>query len=93
MPAYRGQAGKSDACGPCAKAANEVITDFGAELAASAPAAAAPKPGRSPSASACAPYQDAIEAGHSRGRNARAIWQDLVDLYGFTAGYQSVRRC
>ena len=75
-----------------AKPAIKVITDFGAELAAKAPAAAEPKPGRSPSASACAPYQDAIEAGLSRGRNARAIWQDLVDLYGFTAGYQSVRR-
>jgi hypothetical protein len=83
-------AGDAGAAG--AKAANEVITDFGAELAASVPAAAAPKPSRSPSASACAPYQDAIEAGLSRGRNARAIWQDLVDLYGFTAGYQSVRR-
>jgi transposase len=81
-----------DAGATGAKAANEVITDFGAELAAKAPAAAEPTPGRSPSASACAPYQDAIEAGLSRGRNARAIWQDLADLYGFTAGYQSVRR-
>jgi len=69
-----------------------VITDFGAKLAARAPAAAEPKPGRSPSASACAPYRDAIEVGLSRGRNAMAIWQDLVDLCGFSAGYQSVRR-
>jgi hypothetical protein len=75
-----------------AKPAIEVITDFGAELAAHAPTAAEPKPGRSPSASACAPYREAIEVGLSRGRNAMAIWQDLVDRCGFTAGYQSVRR-
>jgi hypothetical protein len=48
---------------------------------------AEPKPGRSPSASACAPYLDTIEAGLSRGRNAMAIWQDLVDICGFNAGY------
>ena len=76
----------------CAKPANVVTTDFGAELATSAPTAAEPKPGRSPSASACAPYLDTIEAGLSRGRNAMAIWQDLVDVCGFNAGYQSVRR-
>jgi transposase len=76
----------------CAKPANVVTTDFGAELAASAPTAPEPKPGRSPSASACAPYRDTIEVGLSRGRNAMAIWQDLVDVCGFNAGYQSVRR-
>jgi len=51
-----------------------------------------PKPGRSPSASVCEPYVEAIEAGLSKGRNAKAIWQDLVDVYGFTGGYQSVKR-
>ena len=75
---------------PPAKPANEVITDFGAELAAS-PAAPEPQPDRSPSASACAPYREAVELGLSRGRNAMAIWQDLVDTCGFAAGYQSVR--
>jgi hypothetical protein len=30
--------------------------------------------------------------GLSRGRNARAIWQDLVDDYGFTGRYNSVKR-
>ena len=30
--------------------------------------------------------------GLSRGRNAKAIWQDLVDSYGFTGAYQSVKR-
>jgi transposase len=75
-----------------AKPAIGVITDFGAELAAVAPTATEPTPGRSPSAGACAPYRDAIEVGLAKGRNAMGIWQDLVDFGGFTAGYQSVRR-
>jgi len=54
--------------------------------------AAEPKSSRSPSASACEPYGEAIEVGLSRGRNAKAIWQDLVDTYGFTGAYQSVKR-
>ena len=54
-----------------AKPANEVITDFGAELAVGA---SEPQPDRSPSASACVPYREAIELGLSRGRNAMAIW-------------------
>jgi hypothetical protein len=33
-----------------------------------------------------------IELGLSQGRNAMAIWQNLVDGHGFTAGYQSVKR-
>ena len=44
------------------------------------------------SASACAPYRELIEQGLARGRNAMAIWQDLVSDHGFVAGYQSVRR-
>jgi transposase len=75
-----------------AKPANEVITDFGAESAVGVTSATEPQPSHSPSASACAPYRDAIELGLSRGRNAMAIWQDLVDTYGFAGGYQSVRR-
>jgi len=47
---------------------------------------------RSPSASACEGYREAIEVGLSRGRNAMAIWQDLVDQYGFASSYQSVQR-
>jgi hypothetical protein len=42
-----------------AKPANEAITDFGAELIVSATAVLEPQPGRSPSASACAPYREA----------------------------------
>jgi len=55
---------------------NEVITDF----------AVGPGP------SACEPYREAIDLGLSRGRNARAIWQDLVSECGFASSYQSVQR-
>jgi transposase len=67
-----------------AKPAIEVTTDFGV----------APEEETAPpaSASACAIHRDAIELGLSRGRNAMAIWQDLVDARGFTGGYQSVKR-
>jgi transposase len=77
---------------PSAKPANEVITDFGAVLASPAALPDSPLPGRSPSASACEPYREMIKLGLSRGRNAMAIWQDLVDSCGFAGGYQSVRR-
>lgn len=67
-----------------ANPANEVTTDFGVELATPA--------GRSPSASACAVHREAIELALSQGRNATAIWQDLVDLHGFPGAYGSVKR-
>ncbi len=65
------------------KPANEVSTD---------PPAWPPRPGRAPQASACEPYHELIEAALDRGRNAVAIWQDLVDQHGFASGYASVRR-
>jgi len=74
-----------------AKPAKEVITDSGGELA-TATKQSEPQPTRSPSASACTAYRELIEVGLSRGRNAMAIWQELVDTCAFTAGYQSVRR-
>ena len=77
---------------PERKPAIEVITDSEQESAASTPLKGEAKPGRSPAASACVAHRDAIEIGLSRGRNAMAIWQDLVDTCGFAAGYQSVRR-
>jgi hypothetical protein len=49
-------------------------------------------PGRAPSASACEPYRELIAEALRRGRNAVAIWQDLVDDHGFSAKYASVRR-
>jgi hypothetical protein len=83
------------------KPANEVITDSEVitdlnpsqpdEVCALASAPVA-SPQRSPGASACDPYQEAIELGLSRGRNAVAIYQDLVDEYSFASSYQSVQR-
>ena len=49
-------------------------------------------PGRAPSASACEPFRELIEEALGRGRNAVAIWQDLVDDHGFQARYASVKR-
>jgi transposase len=59
-----------------------VSTDSGASLT----------PARAPSASACEPYREWIAEALGRGRNAMAIWQDLVDDHGFAARYASVRR-
>ena len=42
--------------------------------------------------STCEPYRDLIEVGLERGRNAMAIWQDLVTTYGFNHSYESVKR-
>jgi transposase len=49
-------------------------------------------PSRSPSSSACEPYREIIEAALAKGRNAMAIWQDLVDGHGFAGRYASVKR-
>src|SRR2546427_6447382 len=78
---------------------SEVITDLGPsqldEVGALFPErerGQAASPQRSPSASTCIAYREAIESGLSRGRNAMAIWQDLVSEYGFASSYQSVQR-
>jgi transposase len=60
----------------------EVSTDRGGAV----------RPGRAPSASACEPYRELIAEALVRGRNAMAIWQDLVDDHGFAGRYASVRR-
>ena len=62
----------------------EVSTD-------SPPSPLPPLPTRAPQASACEVHRDRIAAALKLGRNAMAIWQDLVDE-GFTARYASVRR-
>jgi transposase len=51
-----------------------------------------PSASRAPTASACEPYRELIEAALDRGRNAMAIWQDLVERYSFPGRYASVRR-
>jgi transposase len=75
----------------------EVSTDSPAKPAISAvgvstDSAPPSRPGRAPSASACEPYRELIIDAATRGRNAMAIWQDLVDDHGFPARYASVRR-
>jgi len=67
------------------KPAMEVTTDLG-------PSAVPVEESRQTSASICELYRETIQLGLSRGRNAMGIWQDLVDGYGFTGGYQSVKR-
>jgi len=76
-----------------AKPASQVSTDFGVgvpRLAGLPPWP--PEARRAPRASACEPYRELIELALGRGRNAMAIWQDLVDQHGFAARYASVRR-
>ena len=68
-----------------AKPAKEVTTDFGVAPAAEAPVSPS-------SAEHRAAHRDAIVLGLSRGRNAMAIWQNLVDTRGFQGGYQRVNR-
>lgn len=75
---------------PPAKPANGVTPDSGAPAAPVAEPE--PAPGRSPTASACEPYREIIEADLAKGRNAKAIWQDLVAVHGFSGAYQSVKR-
>jgi transposase len=75
----------------------EVSTDSGqakpaTRAAVSTDSAPSPRPGRAPSASASEPFRELITEALSRGRNAMAIWQDLVDDHGFAARYASVRR-
>jgi transposase len=44
------------------------------------------------STSSCEPYRAFIEEQLRGGRNATAIWQDLVDRHGFDGAYNSVKR-
>jgi transposase len=81
--ALRPPRGRRIAAKPASRA--EVTTDFGGVFE--------PKPPeRSPTASAGEAYREAIELGLARGRNAMAIYQDLVDGCGFAGSYQSVKR-
>jgi transposase len=78
---------------PSANPAKEVSTDPGVLLPGlSSPQSPPPGPGRAPAASACEPYRELIQVALDRGRDAMAIWRDLVDDHGFPAQYASVRR-
>src|SRR5437870_6040649 len=75
----------TDPEGPKPAITGEVSTDSG-------PPPWPPPPGRAPRASACEPFREVIAEALGRGRNAMAIWQDLVDDHGFRARYASVKR-
>jgi len=71
------------------KPANEVTTDLGGEIPQTPKVSPTDS---SATASACEPYRESIELGLDSGRNATAIWQDLVDQHGYSGGYQTVKR-
>jgi len=77
-----------------AKAASQVSTDSAPDPKAASPMSTdlAGPSGRSPQTSACEPYRELIEPEVRKGRDAMAIWQDLVDDHGFTHQYASVQR-
>jgi transposase len=84
-----------------AKPANEVTPDSGAKpakevtpdfIAPFSQKPAAPSDSSPPSASVCEAYRERIEQGLTRGRNGKAIWQDLVSDHGFAGDYQAVKR-
>lgn len=79
---------------PGAKAALEGIPDSAADSKAAIRVItdSDPPPTHNPSASACEPYRELIEQAVALGRDAMAIWQDLVDDYGFAHSHQSVGR-
>ena len=81
----RGRGRRREAPAKPAIVSEEVSTDSPARMWP-------PAPTRAPQASACEPHRDRIAAALKVGRNAMAIWQDLVDEAGFTGRYASVRR-
>src|SRR5215212_7878311 len=69
-----------------AKPAIQVTTDSGGTSPLTT------KPATSVTLSGCEPYRKFIQESLGRGRNATAIWQDLVTEYSFPHSYQSVKR-
>jgi len=74
-----------------AKPANEaeVITDF---IRPFSEKSSIPLPASTSSDSICEAFRETIELGLSRGRNAMAIWQDLVSDHSFNGAYNTVKR-
>ena len=71
-----------------------VATDCPTAAPGPAPQTPPPRPPTSVAAttSACEPHRAFIEAQLRLRRNAMAIYQDLVDQFGFTGAYNSVKR-
>ena len=74
---------------PESKPANNALSTLAPEVI---PDSGAGSPQQTTTASTSEPYRELIERGLEKGRNAKAIWQDLVDDHGFAGGYQSVKR-
>ncbi len=72
-----------------AKPANGVTTDSGAGNRVLDGLTIPPVPR---SLSSAEPYREIIEPALMRGRNAMAIWQDLVSDHGFGGSYEAVKR-
>jgi transposase len=66
-----------------------VTSDFVGPFSEKQGAPSDPSP---PSASVCEAHRELIEQDLARGRNGKAIWQDLVSDHGFAGGYQAVKR-
>ena len=76
-----------------AKPAIEATPDLGSKPAIEVtPDFFAPFLRKPPVPSSCEAYQELIEERLARGRNGKAIWQDLVSEHGFTGDYQAVKR-
>jgi transposase len=69
------------------KPANEVTPDFVGPFSEKQGSPRDPL-----SLSSCEPYRELIEQGLARGRNGKAIWQDLVSDQSFAGSYQTVKR-
>src|SRR5215813_10632914 len=76
----------NDQAGEVAKPAIGVTTDF------AVPKPPIKQPPATQTLSNCEPYREFIQESLGRGRNATAIYQDLVTDYGFAHSYQSVKR-
>lgn len=83
---------KYQALAPPEDSNSPMATGFSGAASASAPSAPAavtiPKHARS----ACEPHHDWIAGEVGKGRNAMAIYQDLVESHGFDHRYNSVKR-
>ena len=78
--------GANNQAAKVAKPAMQVTTDF------DAPKVPIKQQPATQTLSNCEPYREFIQESLGRGRNATAIYQDLVTDYGFTHSYQSVKR-
>jgi transposase len=93
-PGWRSRSSTKPATGLVSEPENSkpaigVATDFIRPFSQKSPI---PLPTSSVSSSTCEPFRETIEMALSRGRNAMAIWQDLVTDHGFGGAYNTVKR-